>query len=177
MITNNKLVFWLKDKMTRNQVIKSISQKLVDEGYANNVKKVYDGFIAREKESTTGLSDGIAIPHVSSDAIKETKIIVARLRNKTDWKALDSKPTNFVIAIAVPKSGRNEHFDLLTKISSSLASPEFIKKLKSMSNKDVVNFLNNINKSEQQEEINITTKITNNKEVNIVGVTDRKSVV
>lgn len=79
MMTNENLVFRVTEKVTRDQMLDIITQKLVDEGIATSKKPVLDGFKAREKQTTTGLGEGIAIPHVSSDAIKEAKIVVARV--------------------------------------------------------------------------------------------------
>ncbi len=166
MITNSKLVFSLEGKQTVNTVLAAITDKLVSEGFATNKKKVVDGFKAREAESTTGLSDGIAIPHVSTDAVKEAKIVVVKLTEPVDWKALDGQPTDFVIAIAVPKSGRNDHFELLTQISGKLADPGFVKKFKASADKDIVDTLNNM-KAEKKE----ITKASGKGSIKVVGVT------
>lgn len=166
MITNQKLVYSLEGKQTVDTVLTSITQKLADEGFAKSTKPVLDGFKAREAQSTTGLADGIAIPHVSSDSITEAKIVVVKLTEAVDWKALDGQPTDFVIAIAVPADGRNDHFDLLTQISGSLADPEFVKKFKSASEKEIVEKLNNMKTPEKK-----TTAKKSSSSIKVVGVT------
>ncbi len=166
MITNSNLVFNLDGKQTVNSVLTEITNKLVSEGFATSDKSVLDGFEAREKQSTTGLADGIAIPHVADKSIKEAKIVVVKLKDPVDWKALDGKPTDFVIAIAVPADGRDDHFDLLTQISGQLADPDFVKKIKSSSNDEIVDFLTNI-KVEKRE----TKKASGKGTIKVVGVT------
>lgn len=84
MITNSKLVFDLEGSQTVNSVLTAITDKLVDEGFAKSKKPVLDGFKAREAQTTTGLADGIAIPHVSSEAITEAKIVVVKLKEAVD---------------------------------------------------------------------------------------------
>lgn len=166
MITNSKLVFDLEGSQTVNSVLTAITDKLVDEGFAKSKKPVLDGFKAREAQTTTGLADGIAIPHVSSEAITEAKIVVVKLKEAVDWKALDGKPTDFVIAIAVPADGRNDHFDLLTQISGKLADPGFVASFKKSSNEEIVKTLTTM----KVEEKKTTTKASGNS-IKVVGVT------
>ena len=168
MITNNNLVFRVTKKVTKSKMLELITQKLVDEGFATSLKPVLEGFKAREKESSTGLGEGIAIPHVFSSAIKEAKIVVARVskENAIDWKALDGQPTDFIIAIAVPESGRNEHFELLTALSTKLANPEFVKEFKKAKKDVIFNEINNL------KEDKTTKKIKAKKgAIKVVGVT------
>lgn len=169
MITNSKLVFSLEGKQTVDTVLTAITDKLSDEGFAKAKKSVLDGFKAREAQSTTGLADGIAIPHVSSKDITEAKIVVVKLKEPVDWKALDGQPTDFIIAIAVPADGRNDHFDLLTQISGKLADPEFVAKFKKSSNKEIVDTLTNMKVEEKKN--TATTKASGNKSIKVVGVT------
>ncbi len=166
MITNSKLVFSLEGKQTVNSVLTAITDKLADEGFVTSKKPVVDGFKAREAQSTTGLADGVAIPHVSSDKITEAKIVVVKLKEAVDWKALDGQPTDFVIAIAVPADGRNDHFDLLTQISGKLADPDFVANFKKASNKEIVDTLTNM-KVEKKE----TAKASGKGSIKVVGVT------
>jgi len=84
MITNQKLVFEIKEKKSRDEVLKLIADKLVEQKIASSASPVLKGLISREKQTTTGLQDGIAIPHVSSSAIKEAKIVVVKLKYPTD---------------------------------------------------------------------------------------------
>ncbi len=166
MITNKKLVINVSEKKTRNQILDLISKTLVDQGFAKSKKPVLDGFKAREEQSTTGMQDGIAIPHVSSEAITEAKIVVVKLKQSTDWKAMDGKPTDFVIAIAVPANGRNDHFELLTSLSSKLANPEFVKEFKKYSKDNIIKTINDIKPREEKE-----TSQKKKGAIKVVGVT------
>lgn len=84
MITNSKLVFNIKEKATKKQILQQIAEKLVADGSGSDAKKILKGFEDREKQTSTGMSDGIAIPHVSSDAISEVRIVVAKLANPVE---------------------------------------------------------------------------------------------
>ncbi len=168
MITNSKLVFELEGKQTVNSVLTAITDKLSEEGFATSKKTVLDGFKAREKQSTTGLADGVAIPHVSSEDITEAKIVVVKLKEPVDWKALDGQPTDLAIAIAVPADGRNDHFDLLTQISGKLADPEFITSFKKASPDEIVKILTNIKPTEAKK---TEAKASTKGAIKVVGVT------
>lgn len=165
MITNEKLVFSIKGKKTKNEILEEISKKLVEEKIALSLKPVLNGFKKREKDSTTGLADGIAIPHVSSKEISEAKIVVVKLEEDVDWKSLDGKPTNLVIAIVVPESGRNEHFELLTSISAKLADPKFVESFKKASVKEITKIINSIKVEKKAKKSEVKGRIK------VVGVT------
>ncbi len=142
MITNKNLVFELKGKFTKNKILEELANKLVEDGSASNVEAVLTGFKEREQQVSTGMSDGIAIPHVASSDIAEPRMIIAKLDTPIDWKSLDGGLTDYVIAIAVPDSGRDTHMDLLTQLTGKLGDPEFIKELKKMSIDNTVKFIN-----------------------------------
>ncbi len=84
----------------------------------------------RESEGSTGMENGIAIPHVKSDAIQQAKLMVVQLAEGIDWPAMDGKPTDFVISILVPDGSSNEHLDILSALSRKLMNQEFIDQLK-----------------------------------------------
>ncbi len=166
MITNKNLVISLSEKTTKTKVLEKISTILVKEKIAKNKANVLNGFKEREKQGTTGLADGIAIPHVASKDITEAKIVIVKLKEPVNWRALDGKPTDIVIAIAVPEDGRNQHFDLLTTISSKLADQDFLNEFRKASKTKIVETLNNIKVNEKEE----AKQIDKNK-LNVVGVT------
>lgn len=142
MITNKNLVFKISGATTKKEVLKELSKRLVEDGSATKASSVLKGFEEREKQSSTGMGEGIAIPHVSSKDITEIRMLVAKLDKPTDWQSLDGQPTDTVIAIAVPASGRDDHFELLTQLTGKLADPEFINKFKKMTIKQTVDFIN-----------------------------------
>lgn len=164
MITNKNLVFKIKDKMSKKQILTLISEKLYDDGASTSKIKVLKGFEDREKETSTGMTDGIAIPHTSIPEIKEARIVVAKLSYPINWKSLDGKMIDTVIAIVVAKSGRADHFELLTQLTGKLADPEFIKEFKKMNLKQTVDFINTFKLPKRKS-------IVSKKSKKIVGVT------
>jgi PTS system fructose-specific IIC component len=83
MFTSKKLIF-TSDKTSRDEVLKEISVVLEKEKIAKSSTIALKDFISREKQITTGVGDGIAIPHCLTNNINETKILVVKLKNKID---------------------------------------------------------------------------------------------
>ena len=89
-------------------------------------KKIYKmGVYAREEEGTTGIGDGIAIPHAKSDAVKEPGLAAMVIREGTDFDSLDGEPVYLLFLIAAPNTKENVHLDVLSKLSALLMDSEF----------------------------------------------------
>lgn len=112
---------------------KDVFQKLAEISKEKNISsdasKVIDGFMAREKLSTTGMEQGIAIPHTELDSIRKASIVILKLNQGVEWNALDGKPTNIVIAMFIPKGKGNDHLRYLSEVSKLLIHQEFIDQL------------------------------------------------
>ena len=107
-------------------------------------KALLKGFKKREKETTTGLGQGIAIPHSICPNLESPKLVVLRNSEGIDWQALDGNPVYAAIAIIVPEGGREDHFEILVEISKSMIDEKVIEKFKNGSSKEIVDLVNNI---------------------------------
>ncbi len=85
---------------------------------------------AREEESTTGIGEGIAIPHGKCDAVKEPGLAAMVIPNGVDFDSLDGEPVTLLFLIAAPNSKDNVHLDVLSKLSVMLMDEEFTKALR-----------------------------------------------
>ena len=111
---------------TKEEVIAELAQLLLEQGKINSVQVYLNDVLQREKEDSTGIGQGIAIPHGKSDGVNEASIAIGRC-NDIEWGSLDDKPVKFVILIAVPQSGANrDHLMILAKIAERLMDEEFI---------------------------------------------------
>ncbi|MEK4298634.1 fructose-specific PTS transporter subunit EIIC [Oceanobacillus sp. FSL W8-0428] len=115
---------------SKDEVLTFIAEKAKELNITTDAKKVVSGLQKRESEGSTGMENGIAIPHVKSDAIQQAKLMVVQLAEGIDWPAMDGKPTDFVISILVPDGSSNEHLDILSALSRKLMNQEFIDQLK-----------------------------------------------
>lgn len=96
------------------------------------IKSVYE----REEEMTTGVGNGIAIPHGKSPAVKTAGLVIARFINPIEWESLDDKPVEIAFMIAVPAiEASTTHLKILTMIASKLSSTKAVETVKSFKTK------------------------------------------
>ena len=119
------------------------SEKISDrEAYR---KQVY----LREEESTTGIGEGIAIPHGKCDAVKKPGLAAMVIRNGVEFEALDDEPVTLLFLIAAPNTEDNIHLDVLSKLSVMLMDEEFTASLRNVSSVD--EFLEIIDKADSEK--------------------------
>ena len=119
------------------------SEKISDrEAYR---KQVY----LREEESTTGIGEGIAIPHGKCDAVKKPGLAAMVIRNGVEFEALDDEPVTLLFLIAAPNTEDNIHLDVLSKLSVMLMDEEFTASLRNASSVD--EFLEIIDKADSEK--------------------------
>ena len=89
-----------------------------------------NGVYIREKEGTTGIGEGIAIPHAKSRAVKSPGLAAMVIKEGVDFDSLDGEPVRLVFLIAAPDSKDNVHLDVLSRLSVLLMDENFTMKLK-----------------------------------------------
>src|SRR5690606_31063246 len=123
---------------TKNDANEEMTQKLVDHGYVNNAELFKQKIIERENLSSTGVGQGIAMPHAQTNAVNEPVVLFAKSKNGLDYDALDGKPVYLFFMIAVPGGGHSTHLKALAQLSKLLLNEEFIKELKDAGSPDDV---------------------------------------
>lgn len=103
-----------------------------------NVDNYVEDVKAREAMSTTGIGDGVAIPHAKSSWVKVPTVIVGKSSQGIEWEALDDEPVNLVFLIAVPEGEGNEHLKILQVLAVSLMDNEFKEEILSMNDKETI---------------------------------------
>ncbi|GIN40825.1 fructose-specific PTS transporter subunit EIIC [Heyndrickxia oleronia] len=122
-------IFCNVDAATQDEVFQKLAKISNDHHISNDATSVIKGFVEREKLSTTGMEQGIAIPHTELESINKASIVILKLNQGVDWKALDGQPTNIVIAMFIPKGKANDHLRYLSEVSKLLIHQEFIDQL------------------------------------------------
>ncbi len=84
-----------------------------------------EGVLAREEEGTTGIGEGIAIPHSRCAAVKKAGLAAMVVKDGVDYEALDDEPVELIFMIAAPEGGGNVHIDALSRLSTMLMDTEF----------------------------------------------------
>ena len=124
-------VFLDMEVADKEEVIRQLASVLTTDEIVQNEEEYIQSVLARETHSTTGIGNNIAIPHGKSQAVKQSAIIFARLREPLDWQALDDEPVSVVILLAIPESHKgDDHLRILSKIAMKLIDDEITEKLK-----------------------------------------------
>lgn len=118
-------------------------------GKINDVEAYRKQVYAREEESTTGVGEGIAIPHGKCSAVNAPGLSAMVIKDGVDFDSLDGEPVNILFLIAAPNTEDNVHMDVLSKLSVLLMDEEFVDSLKKA--RDVDEFLSLIDKADKEE--------------------------
>ena len=137
-------------------------------GKINDVEAYRKQVYAREEESTTGVGEGIAIPHGKCSAVNAPGLSAMVIKDGVDFDSLDGEPVNILFLIAAPDTEDNVHMDVLSKLSVLLMDEEFVAGLKEAKNVD--EFLSLIDKADKEEK-SIDERLQN------TGKSDRVSIL
>ncbi len=134
----------------KEDVLKKMVSLMAKSEKINNQDKYLKGVFAREEESTTGVGEGIAIPHCKSDAVDKPGLAAMVVPDGVDFDSLDGQPVHLIFLIAAPNTEDNVHLDVLGKLSMLLMDEAFTAKLKSA--KTVKEFLSVIDAAESERD-------------------------
>ena len=122
----------------KTAVIEEMIHSLVDHGYVTDFETFKEGILAREALTSTGLGDGIAMPHSKNSAVKEATVLFAKSNKGVDYESLDGQPTDLFFMIAAPEGANDTHLAALAELSQYLMKDGFADKLRKVSSPDEV---------------------------------------
>lgn len=123
---------------TKDEAINEMADLEVATGIVNNKEKFVESIWAREKESTTGIGGGIAMPHARNEYINKARVLFAKSEKGVDFDSLDQQPVHLFFMITAPAGADNTHLQALAKLSSLLINPDLVEKLKAAKTADEV---------------------------------------
>lgn len=124
---------------------------LLDQSGKLNDKEIYkESVLNREKQSTTGIGDGVAIPHGQSEGVKTAGLSAMVVKEGLDFKSLDGQPTYLFFMIGAPKDSEGAHLQALAQLSTLLMEEDFRNALINASSKE--EFLQLIDAKENKKE-------------------------
>jgi len=110
---------------TKDEVLRELTELLYDTDALSNKEEFLEDVYYRETLGSTGIGNGIAIPHGKSKFVNKTSIAFGKTNSDIKWETLDGKPVNFVILFAVTESDKNSvHVRLLSKVAAKLGDDE-----------------------------------------------------
>lgn len=115
---------------SKEAAIDEMITKLVDTGVVTNFTIFKDGIMKREAQTSTGLGDGIAMPHSKNAAVKEATVLFAKSASGVDYEALDGQPTDLFFMIAAPDGANDTHLAALAELSKYLLKEGFADQLR-----------------------------------------------
>lgn len=143
--------------MTSTQKINAIEElvNVLDEAGKITDKVAFkDAILKRESQSTTGIGDGIAIPHAKTAVVKEPAIVFGKSEAGVEYEALDGQPSHLFFMIAAPEGANNTHLEALARLSGMLMNEGVRKQLlNATSKKEVLEIIDSHDREEEKEEI------------------------
>lgn len=134
----------------KKDVLNQMVDLMAQSGKLEDIDRYRKGVYEREKEGTTGIGEGIAIPHCKSSAVKRPGLAAMALPDGVEFEALDAQPVYLIFLIAAPDTEDNVHLDVLSKLSVLLMDEDFTRQLKEAGS--VEEFLAAIDRAESERD-------------------------
>lgn len=134
---------------SKSEALDQVVELMVKSGKINDPEGYRKQVYAREEESTTGIGQGIAIPHGKCDAVSKPGLAAMVVKNGVDFEALDDEPVTLIFLIAAPDTEDNVHLDVLSKLSVLMMDEDFSNNLRNA--KSVEEFLEIIDKADDEK--------------------------
>ena len=134
---------------TKKEVLDQMIELMVKSGKIRDKEAYRQQVYAREEESTTGVGEGIAIPHGKGDCVIRPGLAAMVVKHGVDFDSLDGEPVHLIFLIAAPNTKDNVHLDVLSKLSTLLMDEDFVKNLQNAVT--VEEFLEIIDQADQEK--------------------------
>lgn len=138
---------------TKQEIIDEMVEILYQGGKLNDKEEYKKAILAREAQSSTGLEEGIAIPHAKTSAVKIPSIAFGLSKNGVDYESLDGEPSKLFFMIAAPANASDTHIEILSKLTTMLLDDEIREKLLEVkTEQEVIDILTSDIKEEEKKE-------------------------
>lgn len=135
-IIHEENIFLQQPLDSQEEAFKFLAKQTFCLGIAHDEKEVYQKLLEREKEGTTGIMSGFAIPHAKSQTINEPSLIIVTLNKGIEWNSLDKQSVDFIFALFIPDSeAGTTHLKLLSLVARSLMRKEVTEQLRAAKSK------------------------------------------
>ena len=123
---------------SKKRILENVAQIITTQLDGSNelCGRIFENFVSREKLGSTGLGNGIAIPHCRTTGIKKIYGFLAKLDSPIDFDAIDDKPVDLIFALVVPQEKNDEHLSTLSRIARIMQNEQSRKKLRDCSSSD-----------------------------------------
>jgi len=115
--------------VTKNEVLREMASSLKEAGFIPDVEEAVSVILERERLGSTGIGDGIAIPHGKMKGIDHILCAFGRSKEGVDFDAVDGKPVHILFLLLAPEDSAGLHIQMLSRISRILRDPSLRKRL------------------------------------------------
>lgn len=151
MLTKDCINLHLKGK-TKSEIIDEMVDILYSAGKLNDKEEYKKEILKREAQSSTGLEEGIAIPHAKTSAVKIPSIAFGLSKEGVDYESLDGEPSKLFFMIAAPANASDSHIEVLSKLTTMLLDDDVREKLLNVKTPNEVLEILGTNSNEKEEE-------------------------
>lgn len=137
LLKRDTIVLNLKSS-TKSEVIDELVNKLDTAGRLSDRTRFKEAILTREAQSTTGIGEGIAIPHAKTNAVKTPAIAFGRSKAGINYEALDGQSSHLFFMIAASEGANNTHLETLARLSTYLMDHDFRTKLLDATSEDEI---------------------------------------
>ncbi|MGF9854264.1 fructose-specific PTS transporter subunit EIIC [Bacillus paramobilis] len=139
----------------KEAVIDELVEKLDGANRLNSKAEFKEAILKRESQSTTGIGEGIAIPHAKTKAVKQPAICFGRSVSGINYESLDGQPAHLFFMIAASEGANNTHLETLSRLSTVLMDEEFRKQLLEAKDEEELLRLFDEKENEKEEEVEV----------------------
>lgn len=118
------------DVPSKKKLFEQLSQLVADQAPNYDNDAIYQGLLKRERQGSTGIGHGIAIPHCRLSECDEPFAALLKLSEPLDFDAIDRRPVELVFALFVPEEATNDHLHILSLLAQLLCQDEYRQALK-----------------------------------------------
>lgn len=115
---------------SKKRVLELISEELVKNDESLNSREIFESLCSRERLGSTGLGNGIAIPHGRINDNSTVQAIFVKLSKPLAFDAQDGKPVDLLFAMVVPQNCTSDHLKLLSQVAEQFSDPELLEKIR-----------------------------------------------
>ena len=125
---------------SKKRILENIAQMITSQlgGSDELCDLLLDNFVAREKLGSTGLGNGVAIPHCRTPGVKKIYGFLAKLTSPVEFDAIDDKPVDLIFALVVPQEKNDEHLSTLARIAAIMQNDTSRQKLRDCDNDEIL---------------------------------------
>jgi PTS system nitrogen regulatory IIA component len=135
-ILSSDCVLYKQQSNSKKRVLENIASHLCDHNPVLDPGNVFSALIARERLGSTGIGQGIAIPHCRIEGCTKTLGVLVTLETPVDFDAIDNEPVDIIFVLVVPADNNQEHLKTLAALAEIFSNKERLTKIRESKNAD-----------------------------------------